>query len=482
MLLRGFKRADLSIHGAARPCPCEIGGTRPLAFISGLLINDHRVSYPSCERVMAVIRDPCSDGIPSTSCGHSLIPSGEAEMVIERPSDKTYAFVLTMGITHYRTEDRGKTWRPFNMPVRPALVARPLSFHSDPSKYGHILYQGTECNKIGWGAVCHDVTYYTKEAFSDEPKVLLSETSRCQFARSTEEFKHEAHPDLIYRVAFDTSSDTGAHSLSSSRLFSSTHFFQNENRVEDLGIGKNARGVFAFAIVAKYAVVALKDLSDNNNGEILLYISVDTKTWAKAQFPHASSVRLKENGYTIVESTTHSLGVDVVLQDQRSIGTLFVSNSNGTFFVESLKDTKQERNGIWMFPPNMHPETHAYAVLESPHRVLIPSHDDMMTIVSVVPAVSAQRLADLYYLFARIPLHGETPLRSYGCFLYPQLISSIIAAFGNWDFTDLHGVDAGWIGAVWTWNMVWFLPLDCIEFAMKYAGIQIRGHSNTLSE
>ncbi|KAE9396840.1 Oligoxyloglucan reducing end-specific cellobiohydrolase [Gymnopus androsaceus JB14] len=274
------------------------------------------------------------------------IPSGEAEMVIEHPSDKTYAFVLTMGTTHYRTEDRGKTWRPFNMPVRPALVARPLSFHSDPSKYGYILYQGTECNKIGWGAVCHDVTYYTKEAFSDEPKVLLSETSRCQFAHSTEEFKHEAHPDLIYCVAFDTSSDTGAHSLSSSRLFSSTDFFQNENRVEDLGIGKNARGVFAFAIVAKYAVVALKDLSDNNNGEFLLYVSVDTKTWAKAQFPHASSARLKENGYTIVESTTHSLGVDVVLQDQRSIGTLFVSNSNGTFFVESLKDTNRNEMGF----------------------------------------------------------------------------------------------------------------------------------------
>ncbi|KAE9387475.1 Oligoxyloglucan reducing end-specific cellobiohydrolase [Gymnopus androsaceus JB14] len=274
------------------------------------------------------------------------IPKGEAEMVIEHPFDKTYAFVITTGTTHYRTEDRGKTWRPFDMPVRPALVARPLSFHSDPSKYGYILYQGTECNKIGWGAVCHDVTYYTKEAFSDEPKVLLSETSRCQFAHSTEEFKHEAHPDLIYCVAFDTSSNTGEHSLSSSRLFSSTDFFQSENRVEELGIGKNAHGVFALAIVAKYAVVALKDLSDGNSGEMHLYVSVDTKTWAKAQFPHVSSARLKENGYTIVESSTHSLGVDVVLQDQRSIGTLFVSNSNGTFFVESLKDTNRNEMGF----------------------------------------------------------------------------------------------------------------------------------------
>jgi hypothetical protein len=89
----------------------------------------------------------------------------------------------------------------------------------------------------------------------------------------------------------------------------------------------------------------LKDLSPSNDGEILLYVTVDTNTWEKAQFPHASSTKLRENMYTIVESTTHSLAVDVVLQDKSSIGTLFVSNSNGAFFVESLKDTNRNDMG-----------------------------------------------------------------------------------------------------------------------------------------
>ncbi|KAG6810837.1 hypothetical protein H0H92_010132 [Tricholoma furcatifolium] len=267
-------------------------------------------------------------------------------MVIEHPFNNRYAFVLTDKDEHYRTDDRGKTWRPFKVPLPPARVFRPLSFHASQGMDGYILYQGTSCEGRGWGAVCHDETYYTTAHFSDEPKKLLDQTSRCQFAHSSKTFKADVPKELIFCVAFDTSTNTGSHALSSSRLFSSTDFFQNDNKVEDLGIGKNAKGVIAFAIISKYAVVALKDLSPGNNGEMLLYVSLDGLTWAKAQFPHASSAQLRENAYTIVESTTYSLAVDVVLQDRATIGTLFMSNSNGTFFVESLKDTNRNERGF----------------------------------------------------------------------------------------------------------------------------------------
>ena len=58
------------------------------------------------------------------------------------------------------------------------------------------------------------------------------------------------------------------------------------------------------------------------------------------QSSYASSAKLRENTYTIVESTTHSLAVNVVLQDRSSIVTLFVNNSNGAF-IERSKDTKR---------------------------------------------------------------------------------------------------------------------------------------------
>jgi hypothetical protein len=151
---------------------------------------------------------------------------------------------------------------------------------------------------------------------------------------------------LIYCVAFDTTSSTSYHSISSSRLFSSPDFFVDDMQIEDLGIPRGARGVVAFAVVSKYAIVALKDLSEGAGSEMLLYVTVDTRTWAKAQFPHATTARLRENAYTIVESTTHSLAIDVVLNDSGAMGTLFVSNSNGTFFVQSLKDTNRNEVGF----------------------------------------------------------------------------------------------------------------------------------------
>jgi len=54
-----------------------------------------------------------------------------------------------------------------------------------------------------------------------------------------------------------------------------------------------------------------------------------------------------------------------------------------------------------------------------------------------------------------------------GAFCVAQLISSIIAAYGDWGFTSIHSISGGWIGIVWIWNIVWFLPLDWIKFAMK---------------
>jgi H+-transporting ATPase len=57
-------------------------------------------------------------------------------------------------------------------------------------------------------------------------------------------------------------------------------------------------------------------------------------------------------------------------------------------------------------------------------------------------------------------------------FCLAQFISSIIAGFGDWGFTDVHHISGGWIGIVWVWNIVWYFPLDLVKFAMKFTVIK----------
>ena len=52
------------------------------------------------------------------------------------------------------------------------------------------------------------------------------------------------------------------------------------------------------------------------------------------------------SAYTVVESTAHSLAVDILTSPSANIGTLFVSSAQGTYFVEALADTNRNDYGL----------------------------------------------------------------------------------------------------------------------------------------
>ena len=54
---------------------------------------------------------------------------------------------------------------------------------------------------------------------------------------------------------------------------------------------------------------------------------------------------LLRSAYTIVESTTHSLAIDVLTDPANDIGTLFLSDADGIYFVEALANTNRNDAG-----------------------------------------------------------------------------------------------------------------------------------------
>ncbi|GAA5963481.1 hypothetical protein JCM3765_006251 [Sporobolomyces pararoseus] len=297
------------------------------------------------------------------------VPSNSALLLLEHPFDNSIAFILTSGTTHYRTMNKGENWLSFKTPLPPSLSSSTNTLTFNAKKWDWILFTGSKCESggggwggmIGGGKICHDETFYTRDAFASDPKLLLSFTSRCLFAHDKKEFKSSSSssvPDsLIYCAAFQPPSSSGGGgggggSIRESRLYSSIDFFEKDSQFVDLGIGKEAKGIVGIGAVSKYLVTALKPSStsqtnqqSSSNSEMLLYVSENGLDWSRAQFPHGSG--LLENSYTIVESTSHSLLIDVNSGGPgSSSGTLFTSNSNGTYFVKSLENTNRNQFGI----------------------------------------------------------------------------------------------------------------------------------------
>ncbi|WVQ82331.1 hypothetical protein IAT38_004459 [Cryptococcus sp. DSM 104549] len=276
---------------------------------------------------------------------------GDAVRLIDHPYNNEMAFIIGRYTTHWVTYNRGATWQSFETPLEASLGGKTLAFHA--SRHDWILFQGMACENTGmgkWGGgkTCWDETYYTQDAFRSEPQQLLAQTSQCLFARSSPSFI-DAPESLIFCVAFDQSmkpGNGGMHSYKESRLYSSSDWFANKKFV-DLGIGKRARGVVGLGVVSKFMVVALKvtdgDGSKRASGAdpMHLYVSTDGLEWRQTRFPHSALP-----AYTVVESTTHSIAVDILTSPSANIGTLFVSSSEGTYFVQALADTNRNEYGI----------------------------------------------------------------------------------------------------------------------------------------
>jgi hypothetical protein len=96
--------------------------------------------------------------------------------------------------------------------------------------------------------------------------------------------------------------------------------------------------------VQKFIVAAAKSTGTE---ELALYVTDDGDNWDRAQFPEDHG-GIMEEAYTILPSTKYSIQVDVLSTTsmRNQIGTMFTSNSNGSYFTRSLENTNRNNNGI----------------------------------------------------------------------------------------------------------------------------------------
>jgi hypothetical protein len=187
---------------------------------------------------------------------------------------------------------------------------------------------------------------YTTDGFNTDAKLLRGDTAGCYWAKSTPLFT-TGNTDLdADRILCITKGEYSPF-LDDYRLMISDYYFNSDGEDDgefepNLEPGRTVSGVANMAIVKKYLVAAAMS---KNTDEMALYVTDDTLKWHRAEFPHDH--KLREEAYTILESTNYSIQLDVLTgsRPRNPMGVLLSSNSNGTYFTRNIEHTNRDPSG-----------------------------------------------------------------------------------------------------------------------------------------
>lgn len=263
------------------------------------------------------------------------IPEGVAWNLIMHPYDNKRAYVLTEDTTHWRTEDRGESWKEFFTDASPSTGSEnPLSFHAGDKD--RILMNAEDCLM---GIFCEPLSVYTLDGFRTDAMALREGTSGCQWAKGTPLFaeRHKSLDDNRILCVIPGQYVTGK---KGNKLAVSDDFFKNEFEPA-LEVDRAVSGVAKLAAVKGYILAA--SVAEGTD-EMALYVTSDAENWHRAVFPHDH--KMVEEAYTILESTNYSIQIDVMTtRPNNPMGVLLSSNSNGTYFTRNVEHTNRNHRG-----------------------------------------------------------------------------------------------------------------------------------------
>lgn len=266
----------------------------------------------------------------------SDIPKGKVAYLMPNPYDSDVAIAMGQLTTHWITFDKGKNWRSFETSVMATqdLSKEPFTFHATDNK--RILFHGEEDCIFG---ACIGKTWYTTNGFADDEMSLVhGKRKMCVWAKGNPQFdtgSTSSDLDRVICIVEGKFSPLTDHY----KLIVSDDYFKTESEPIQAN-GREVRGFINMAQVKGYAVAAAKSFGSLELG---LYTTMDGMQWHRAEF---GQHRIEQDAYTILESTNYSIQVDVMTQRHSFIGSLFTSNSNGTYFTKNAEHTNRNQFGV----------------------------------------------------------------------------------------------------------------------------------------
>ncbi|KZZ88393.1 vacuolar protein sorting protein [Ascosphaera apis ARSEF 7405] len=262
------------------------------------------------------------------------------ERTIYRSTDagkswKPTAYVLSRGTkTHWVTEDAAETWREFE--IKSEVDVPMLVFHGRDSKKV-ILQDGCA------GFLCEPKAYYTDDGFKSN-KLFMENAWQCLWAVSTPKFGEGLDLDKTIddRILCIVPGVASFKDTENRLVYSDDYFKGGKQKEAPLNNGRAVSGVVSAVSVTKYLLAAVKSVRTN---ELALYVSDDANHWHRAEFDNH---KLEEMSYTVLDSTDYSIQISVSTSPNRfnPMGSIFTSNSNGTYFTRNVEHVNGNELGL----------------------------------------------------------------------------------------------------------------------------------------
>lgn len=260
--------------------------------------------------------------------GWERILNGGVTTMAQNPYFDERLYFVTAGKTHTLTKDKGATFVSFDTPVEPNSLNSPVfEFHAEEPDW--IIFTGDAgCTS---GSDCHTITYWSKNGGE-------SWTEMAQYVRDCEwghdSLFKESQRSLVLCSGYEDKSGNMRWKHDPLHLYRSDDLFASSKVIFENIVG--------FAVSENYMVVAAVG---SRLDEMHLQVSMDGKNFAEAVFP--PDVHVSMNGYTVLESGTGTIMLDVLTNNfrGREWGTLFISNANGTFYTTSVQNTNRSPAG-----------------------------------------------------------------------------------------------------------------------------------------
>lgn len=251
-------------------------------------------------------------------------------------------FFLTPTKTVWYSTDRGLNIRSFEAPYPPHLESRSVMNFHQKHKDWFIWIGAKDCESED---TCHPVASVTRDRGDDKFQLIQRYVKRCEFIQEVEtgyktpgqkmDETTKKHRDKLIFCESRTK-ETNNPTDNPYKLVSSDDFFESDSE-------PHFANVVDFATMSEFIIVAVKD---NEKQTLKGYASVDGVTFAEAQFPYGFVVD-HQQGYTVLDSSTHSVFLHVTVSDESGMeyGTIIKSNSNGTSYVLSIDGVDRDGAG-----------------------------------------------------------------------------------------------------------------------------------------